>query len=257
MKSTFIAVSLLVATLASQAVQANNRVPRRGPVMQDYRDIVRDLNNRIKELSIENEYLVSRNIGYKKNLRQCKKDNSASLYSAKLEKLLYQLKDNEKELSQANSTIKNLEQSLVKSQDQTTQLKRKVIELEAQLNPAQSDFNLSDSIRACSRFMYTEYIDNCTKVAKKAQIHSNIIKACDEIKTKSAALSCVQSAARYSQLGEEQINECTRITQSNKAAQCVEFAGVGNVSPESINACVNSSTRSSLQVDCMRNMFED
>lgn len=125
--------------------------------------------------------------------------------------------------------------------------------LERELNPNRGGIDLAESIKACGKITNSQYARECAGNAKKYNLHASTILACTKITNSYYAAQCVVNAGENN-ANNRQVEVCTKITNSDYASQCVKFSGYLRVQPEVIQSCIETSTNSYYQLECVKSM---
>ncbi len=235
MKKALLAVTLLTCTLSSAFAQSRH----------ERRDPIRDL----RECEIRNDILRRDVIRISDDLAMCRKMGSDRGRVDQLERENADLRSQNSFILNENSDLRN----------RNDLLKIDIARLEDELrrrddrDGRRGDFDLAQSIMACSKINNAVYSQQCASLARTMSIRASVIEQCARINNTYYALECVKSAGSKN-TNARQVEACLGIKNDVYAQQCVAVAGEKQIRPDVIQSCVLTSTNTYYQLECVKSM---
>lgn len=225
-------------------------------------DILRDL----RECSARNEVLRQDNLNLSNSLRACELSRGDRRRSEELERENTDLKNQVGLILTENSNLKNQVNGLLNEnadiRRQNDNMRIDISRLEDELrrrderdnrDRRRDEFDLAQSIMACSKINNASYSQQCATSARTMYIKASVIEQCAKLSNAYYASECVKSAG-LKNTNAKQVEACLGIKNDSYAQQCVSIAGEKQVKADVIQSCVLTSSNAYYQVQCVSNM---
>lgn len=243
MKKMLIALTILSSFYATAADRGSNR----GVI-----DIDIDINP--NKCSREVRELTKENTRLSEQLRSCQLSGSDRNSDSVVRNLRIKLKDAEDRLENETRRANMIAYHLQEKDNQILDLQARIRTLEDQIYPNPGRFNLAESISACRGIGNASYAADCTQSVKAYSVMADTVSACAKQSNTFYAKECVSSVGENGG-STAQVKACLLIGNAAYFAECVEDASKGKVRSDIIRSCVETSTNTFYQKECVKQMM--